>query len=42
MSDIQQVASQVESRRDITCCATMSVGLWCVGVEHRDGGRQRR
>jgi hypothetical protein len=18
------------------CCATMSVGLWCAGVEHRD------
>jgi hypothetical protein len=20
-------------------CATMSVGLWCVCVEHRDGGQ---
>jgi hypothetical protein len=24
------------------CCATMSIGLWCAGVEHRDGGRRRR
>jgi hypothetical protein len=24
------------------CCATMSVGLWCAGVEHRCGGRRRR
>jgi hypothetical protein len=23
-------------------CAIMSVGLWCVGVEHRDGDRWLR
>jgi hypothetical protein len=24
--------------REIMCCETMSVSLWCVGVEHRYGG----
>jgi hypothetical protein len=41
MSDCQRVASRVESwtNRGVSyVCATMSIGLWCVGVEHRGGG----
>jgi hypothetical protein len=45
MSGCQRVASQVKSwtnRGMSYVCATMYVGLWCVGVEHRNSGRRRR
>jgi hypothetical protein len=42
MGDYQRVASRVKSWTNqgvsIFGCATMSVGLWCAGVEHKDVG----
>jgi hypothetical protein len=34
--------ANTKSGREYMCCATMSLGSWCAGVEHRYGGRQRR
>jgi hypothetical protein len=45
VSDCQRVVSRDESwtnRGVIYVCETMYLDLWCVGVEHRDGGRRRR
>lgn len=42
MSDYQRItlwSSQWTDQSVRLCCATMSVGLWCAGVDHRDDGR---